>query len=102
MSDHPEILTQFFLDPEVIFSLHTMFINAPTKEFSHTQNFMVIRHGVKELLANKQCYTAVKYIVVIYNTEQYVVRYYKGLIKKKINLCCISVTIVYAWAKFQF
>ena len=31
MSDHHEIFTQFFLDPEVIFSSHTMFINAPTK-----------------------------------------------------------------------
>ena len=34
MSDHKEIFTQFFLDPEVIFSLHTMFINASTKEFT--------------------------------------------------------------------
>ena len=25
-----------FLDPEVIFSSHTMFINAPTKEFTLT------------------------------------------------------------------
>ena len=34
MSDHYEIFTQFFLDPEVILSLHTMFINASTKEFT--------------------------------------------------------------------
>ena len=34
MSDHYEIFTQFFLDPEVIFSSHTMFINASTKEFT--------------------------------------------------------------------
>ena len=34
MSDHHEIFTQFFLDPEVIFSSYTMFINAPTKEFT--------------------------------------------------------------------
>ena len=36
MSDHHEIFTQFFLDPEVIFSSHTMFVNAPKKEFAHT------------------------------------------------------------------
>ena len=36
MSDHHETFTQFFLDPEVIFSLHTMFINAQTKEFTLT------------------------------------------------------------------
>ena len=34
MSDHHGILTQFFLDPEVIFSSHTMFINTSTKEFT--------------------------------------------------------------------
>ena len=34
MSDHCEIFTQFFLDPEVIYSSHTMFINASTKEFT--------------------------------------------------------------------
>ena len=32
MLDHHEIFTQFFLDPEVIFSSHTMFINASTME----------------------------------------------------------------------
>ena len=36
MLDHHEILTQFFLDHEVIFSSHTMFINAPKKEFTLT------------------------------------------------------------------
>ena len=37
MSDHHEIFTPFFFfDPEVIFSSHTMFINAPTKEFTLT------------------------------------------------------------------
>ena len=34
MSDHCEIFTQFFLDPEVISSSHIMFINASTKEFT--------------------------------------------------------------------
>ena len=29
-------LHNFFLDPEVIFSSHTMFINAPTKVFTLT------------------------------------------------------------------
>ena len=36
MSDHHEIFTQFFLDHEVFFSLHTMFINAQIKEFTLT------------------------------------------------------------------
>ena len=34
MSDHHGILTQFSLDPDVIISSHTMFINASTKEFT--------------------------------------------------------------------
>ena len=34
MSDHCEIFTQFFLDPEVISSSHIMFINDSTKEFT--------------------------------------------------------------------
>ena len=31
MSDNHEIYTQFYLDPEVIFSSHAMFINASLK-----------------------------------------------------------------------
>ena len=38
MSDHHEIYEHFFLDHEVIFSLHTMFINAATKEFTLVNN----------------------------------------------------------------
>ena len=38
MSDHHGIFTQFFLGPEVIFSSHTMFINAFTKEFTLVNN----------------------------------------------------------------
>ena len=38
MSDHHGIFTQFFLDPEVICSSHTMFINASTKEFTLVNN----------------------------------------------------------------
>ena len=38
MSDHHEIFTQFFLNHEVFFSSHTMFINAPTKEFTLVNN----------------------------------------------------------------
>ena len=38
MSDHCEIFAQFFLDPEVIFSSLTMFINASTKEFTLVNN----------------------------------------------------------------
>ena len=34
MLDHHGIFTQFFLDPEVIFNSHVMFINAFTKEFT--------------------------------------------------------------------
>ena len=36
MSDHHEISIKNSLNPEVIFSSHTMFINAPTKEFTPT------------------------------------------------------------------
>ena len=39
MSDHHGIYTQFFfLDPEVIFCSHIMFINAATKEFTLVNN----------------------------------------------------------------
>ena len=38
MSDHHRNFTQFFLDPEVIFSSHTMFINVSTKEFTLVNN----------------------------------------------------------------
>ena len=38
MSDHHGNLTQFSLDPDVIFSLHSMFINASTKEFTLVNN----------------------------------------------------------------
>ena len=34
MSGHHEIFTQFFLNHEVISSLHIMFINTSTKEFT--------------------------------------------------------------------
>ena len=38
MSDHHEIFTHFFLHPDIIFSSHTMFINASTKEFTLVNN----------------------------------------------------------------
>ena len=38
MSDHYEIYTQFFLDPEVILRSRIMFINTSTKEFSLVNN----------------------------------------------------------------
>ena len=38
MSDHHEISTQFFSDPEVILRSHIMFINASTKEFTLVNN----------------------------------------------------------------
>ena len=40
-----KFLHNFFLDPEVIFSSHTMFINAPTKEFTltHLVTFSISR-----------------------------------------------------------
>ena len=45
MSDHHEIFTQFFSDPEVIFSSHIMFINAATKEFTLVNN-AIPSHGI--------------------------------------------------------
>ena len=49
MSDHHEIFTQFFLDPEVIFSSHAMFINDPTKEFTptHLVTFSISRSRIR-------------------------------------------------------
>ena len=49
MSDHHEYFTQLFLDPEVIFSSHTMFINAPTKEFTptHLVTFSISRSRIR-------------------------------------------------------
>ena len=49
MSDHHEIFTQFFLDHEVIFSSHSMFINAPTKEFNltHLVTFSTSRSRIR-------------------------------------------------------
>ena len=38
MSDHHEIFTQYFWNPEVIFSSHSMFIYASTKEFTLENN----------------------------------------------------------------
>ena len=45
MSDHHEIFTQFFLTHEVIFSLHTMFINTSTKRFTLVNN-AIPRHAI--------------------------------------------------------
>ena len=49
MSDHHEIFTQFFLDHEVFFSSHTMFINAQTKEFTltHLVTFSISRSRIR-------------------------------------------------------
>ena len=49
MSDHNEIFTQFFLDREVIFSSDTMFINAPSKEFTltHLVTFSISRSRIR-------------------------------------------------------
>ena len=49
MWDHHEILTQLFLDPEVIFSSHTMFINASTEEFTRTNlvTFSISRSRIR-------------------------------------------------------
>ena len=49
MSDHHEIFTQLFLDHEVFFSLHTMFINAPTKKFTltHLVTFSLSRPRIR-------------------------------------------------------
>ena len=45
MSDHHGIFTQFFLDPEVIFSSHTMFIIASTKEFNSCKSQALTLHS---------------------------------------------------------
>ena len=49
MSDHHEIFTQLFLDPKLIFSSHTMFIIAPTKEFTptHIVTFSISRSRIR-------------------------------------------------------
>ena len=49
MSDHHEIFTQFVLDPDVILSSHTIFINATTKEFTHTHlvTFSISRSRIR-------------------------------------------------------
>ena len=49
MSDHHGIFTQFFLDPEVIFSSHTIFINAYTNEFTltHLVTFSISRPRIR-------------------------------------------------------
>ena len=48
-SDHHEIFTQFLLNPEVIFSSHTMFINTPTKVFTltHLVTFSISRSRIR-------------------------------------------------------
>ena len=45
MSDHHEIFTQFFLNHEVISTLHIMFINTSTKEFTLVNN-AISNHGI--------------------------------------------------------
>ena len=45
MSDRLEIFKQFFLNYEVFFSSHTMFINTSTKEFTHV-NIAIPSHGI--------------------------------------------------------
>ena len=52
MSDHRGIYTQFFLDPEVIFSSHIMFINAATKEFTLVNNAFASHDVAFEHLLN--------------------------------------------------
>ena len=49
MSDYHEIFTQFFLDPEIFFGSRTMFINAPTKEFTltHLVTFSISRSRIR-------------------------------------------------------
>ena len=45
MSDHHEIFTQFFLIHEIFFSLHIMFIDTSTKEFTLV-NIATSIHGI--------------------------------------------------------
>ena len=63
MSDHYEIFTQFFLDPEVIFSSHTMFVNASTKEFTLVNSAFQSHDVVFEhLLYDKMVYYTTLYV----------------------------------------
>ena len=50
MSDHHRNFKQFFLDPEVFFSSHSMFINASTKEFTLVNNAFPSHHVAFEHL----------------------------------------------------
>ena len=45
-----KFLHNFLLDPEVIFISHTMFINAPTKEFTptHLVTFNISRSHIRK------------------------------------------------------
>ena len=49
MSDNHEIFTHFFLHPDVIFSAHTMLINASTKDFTpiHLVTFNIWRSRIR-------------------------------------------------------
>ena len=49
MSDHHEIITLFFLHPDVIFSSHTMLIDASTKDFTpiHLVTFSIWRSRIR-------------------------------------------------------
>ena len=55
ISNHHGILTQFSLDPAVIFNSHTMFINASTKEFTLVNNVIPSYdiNAFEELLYNR-------------------------------------------------
>ena len=52
LSDHHEILTQFFLDPDVIFSSHTMLINASTKDFTPIN---LVTFSIRRLRIRTRC-----------------------------------------------
>ena len=49
LADHHEIFTHFFLYPDVIFSSHTMLINASTKDFTpiHLVTFSISRSRIR-------------------------------------------------------
>ena len=51
MSDHHEIFTKNFLDHEVFLGSHTMFNNAPTKEFTlrHLVIFSYSRSRIRHI-----------------------------------------------------
>ena len=70
MLDHHEIFTQFFLNHEVFFSSHTMFINTSAKEFTLVNNAFP-SHGIaiEHLLYYKMVANVTKNLIILLKTR---------------------------------